>query len=79
MPLRLWIRDRDRRRDPAPIDATGYRAVLVGTAAWAIATVAVLAFPEATGASGDPAVLVTCGVGVLLGLIGLVYTGRRTG
>jgi Protein of unknown function (DUF2530) len=79
MRLRLWIRDRDRRADPPPIDATGFRAVAVGTAAWAVATIAVLAFPEATGASGDPAVPVTCGVGLLLGLIGLVYTGRRTG
>jgi Protein of unknown function (DUF2530) len=79
MPLRLWIRDRDRRRDPPPVDATGRRAVAVGTAAWVVAAIGVLAFPEATGASDDPAVLVTCGVGVLLGLIGLVYTGRRTG
>jgi hypothetical protein len=79
MPLRLWIRDRDRRPDPAPADATGRRAVAVGTVAWAAATAAVLAFPAATGADGDPAVIATCGVGVAVGLIGLVYTGRRPG
>jgi hypothetical protein len=79
VPLRLWIRDRDRRPDPAVLDGTGRRAVAVGTVAWAAATVAVLAFPDATGADNDPAVLGTCGVGVILGLIGLVYTGRPRG
>jgi hypothetical protein len=79
MPLRLWIRDRDRRPDPAALGETGRRAVAVGTVAWAAATVSVLAFPEATGANGDPAVTRTCGVGVALGLIGLLYTARRRG
>ena len=79
MPLRLWIRDRDRRPDPAPADASARWAVAVGTAAWAAATVAVLAFPGATGADGDPAVIATCAVGVVVGLIGLVYTRRRPG
>ena len=77
MPLRLWIRDRDRRPDPAPADASGRTAVLAGTVAWAVATVAVLAFPLVTGAEGDPAVLATCGIGVALGLIGIAYTRRR--
>jgi hypothetical protein len=79
MPLRLWLRDRDRRPDPAPADASGRTAVVAGTVAWLAATAAVLAFPDATGAGGDPAVLTTCGVGVALGLIGIVYTRRRTG
>ena len=78
MPLRLWIRDRDRRADPAPAEATGRTAVAVGTIAWSAAAVAALAFPGAIGAD-DPAVVTTCGVGVAVGLIGLVYTGRRTG
>jgi hypothetical protein len=79
VPLRLWIRDRDRRPDPAVLGATGRGAVAVGTVAWIAATVAILAFPDATGADNDPAVLGTCGVGVMLGLIGLVYTRRRRG
>ena len=79
MPVRLWLRDRDRRPDPAPADASGRQAVIVGTVAWAVATAAVLAFPNATGAGGDPAVTATCGIGVALGLLGIVYTRRRRG
>ncbi len=63
--------------EPAPLDLDGVTAVLVGTIAWAVATVVLLLLREQL-AESDREWWVWVGVsGVGLGLIGLWYTRRR--
>ena len=42
--MRLYVRDSERRPDPAPLKTDDRKVILVGLAAWAIATIVLLAF-----------------------------------
>jgi hypothetical protein len=69
--MRLWLKDSERRPDPAPVATDDRTAVLAGLALWLVGTVVVLiVVPE-------PWLIATCAVGIVLGLIGLLYTRRR--
>ncbi|GAB2467458.1 putative membrane protein YccC [Conyzicola lurida] len=69
--MRLWLKDSERRPDPAPVTTDDRKAVLAGLALWLVGTVIVLiVVPE-------PWLIATCTVGLVLGLIGLVYTQHR--
>ena len=74
--MRLWLKDSERRPDPAPVQTDDRMPMIVGIAAWAIAFVGLLVvgprFPGFTGVW-----LVTCALGFVLGLFGLLYTVRR--
>jgi hypothetical protein len=71
--MRLWLKDAERRPDPAPVKTDDRKAVLVGLALWIVASVVVLVgWPDAA-----PTAIVTCATGIVLGLVGLVYTHRR--
>ena len=72
--MRIWLKDADRRPDPAPVTTDDRKAVLVGTGAWVVALVLLAVMPT----EGDNSWWVlACAIGVGLGLLGLVYTHHR--
>ena len=75
--MRLWLKDSERRPDPAPMRTDDRKAVLVGTAAWLVALLGLLLFGGFLVDAGQRWWLVTCTIGVGLGVLGLVYTQRR--
>lgn len=77
--MRLWLKDSERRPDPAPVKTDDRKAYLVGLIAWVIALVLVIVFLPTLTADGRGWWLWTCIAGLGLGLIGLLYTHwRRT-
>lgn len=60
-----------------PLDVTGVRTVLVGTALWLIALVALLPFYSTLRDDGHVWWIWTCVAGVALGVLGLEYCRRR--
>jgi len=72
--MRLWVKASERKPDPAPLVTDDRKAVLVGLVAWVVGLVVLLIVP-----GSEPLWRWTCGVGILLGIVGLVYTHRRRG
>jgi len=70
--VRLWLRDSERRPDPAPARADSRKALLAGTAAWLVALVVALAFREPLGAAGLGWLVWAAVTGAVMGLVGLV-------
>ena len=70
--MRLWLKDSERRPDPAPAKTDDRKPMLVGLALWLAGLVAVLLL-----APGNPGLFWTCVVGLALGLIGLLYVRTR--
>lgn len=77
--MRLFIRDSERRPDPAPVATDDRKVVLVGLAGWILALGILLLLLPQLQESGLVWVLwtVVCGLG--LGLVLLVVTARRHG
>jgi FtsH-binding integral membrane protein len=75
--MRLFIRDSERRPDPAPVKTDDRKVVLVGLVLWIIALGVMLVLLRQLEESGRVWVLWTVVVGFGLGLILLVYTSRR--
>ena len=75
--MRLFIRDSERRPDPAPVKTDDRKVVLVGLVLWILALAGMLLFLGALEDSGFVWLLwtVVCGLG--LGLVLLVFTSRR--
>lgn len=75
--MRLFIRDSERRPDPAPVKTDDRKVVLVGLVLWILALAGMLLFLGALEDSGLVWLLwtVVCGLG--LGLVLLVVTSRR--
>jgi len=73
--MRIWLKDSDRRPDPAPVKTDDRKAVLAGTGAWVVALAVLLAVIPT--APDDRWWLLTCAIGVGLGLLGLIYTQQR--
>jgi hypothetical protein len=71
--MKLWLRDSERKPDPAPVKTDDRAAVLVGLALWIAALVIVLIMRP------GPDVVWTCATGAVLGLVGLIYTHARRG
>ena len=74
--MRLWLKDSERRPDPDPIHTDDRLAIIVGIALWVVA-LAVFLFFAPLLAAGYHWWLWTCIVGLVLGLVGLVYTHLR--
>lgn len=77
MPLRLWLRDSERRPDPTPVQTDDRKAMFVGTIGWLVALVLLLALSGPLGLADHEWWYLTCAIGLGLGLLGLVYTIRR--
>jgi len=66
-----------RKPDPPPLRTDDVRTVLVGTALWAVALLALLPFWSRLEDAGRLWWVATCACGFGLGLVGLAYTRRR--
>jgi hypothetical protein len=75
--MRLWLKDSERRTDPAPVKTDDRKAMLVGVSLWLVALVVLLAELGPLLATGKDLWLWTCVVGIALGLVGILYTHRR--
>ena len=71
--MRLWLRDSERRPDPVPAETDDRKAVFVGLGLWVVALVVVLVFGRQLTDAGDGWWLWTIAIGLVLGLVGLVY------
>lgn len=75
--MRLWLKDSERRPDPAPLATDDRKAMLVGLAAWVVALILVLFFFGAASDAGNGWWLWTCVAGIIIGVLGLIYTQAR--
>jgi len=74
--VRVYLKDSERRPDPAPVQVDERKAVFVGLVIWILATVVYLLVFAVNG-QADAIVVWTCTAGIALGLGGLAYTERR--
>jgi FtsH-binding integral membrane protein len=77
--MRFFVRDSERKPDPAPLKTDDRKVVLVGLVLWIVALAGMLVFLPALQSSDLVWWLWTVVVGLGLGLILLVYTSRRHG
>lgn len=75
--MRLWLKDSERRPDPQIRTTDDRKAVMVGLVGWLAALIALLLFRDQVVQAGNGWWLFTCAIGIALGLLGLVYLGRR--
>ena len=75
--FRLWVRDADRRPDPQVKQTDDRTPVIIGTALWVVALIAVLLEPVAIPESSRLPYTLTCATGVVLGPLGLLYFRLR--
>jgi len=75
--VRLFIKDSERRADPAPLKTDDRKVVLVGLVLWIVALGVMLALLSQLQDSGLVWLLWTVVGGLVLGLGLLVYTARR--
>lgn len=75
--MRLFIKDSERRPDPAPVKTDDRKVVLVGLVLWIVALGVMLALLPQLQESGRVWLLWTVVVGFGLGLVLLVYTSKR--
>lgn len=73
----LYLPPEQRRPDPRPLRTDDRKAVLVGTAMWAVLLVVTLVVREDLTAADRAWWPWSCVAGVVLGLVGLVYLQRR--
>lgn len=67
----------ERRPDPPPLPTNDVRAVVVVTAAWVVALLALLPFASRLADDGRTWWFATCGFGIALGGVGIYYCRRR--
>jgi FtsH-binding integral membrane protein len=75
--MRLFIKDSERRPDPAPLKTDDRKVVLVGLVLWIIALGVMIALLPQLQSSGLVWLLWTVVGGLVLGLVLLVYTAKR--
>jgi FtsH-binding integral membrane protein len=75
--MRLFIKDSERRPDPAPVKTDDRKVVLVGLVLWIVALGVMLALLPQLQESDLVWLLWTVVVGFGLGLVLLVYTSKR--
>lgn len=77
--MRFFIKDSERRPDPAPLKTDDRKVVLVGIVGWILALVVMLLLLPQLQESGLVWLLWTVVGGLVLGLVLLVVTARRHG
>jgi hypothetical protein len=75
--MRLWLKDSERKPDPAPVVTDDRVALLVGIGAWLVALVVMLLFVQPLLTTGRGWWLWASVAGLAIGLIGLLYTHSR--
>lgn len=75
--MRLFLKDSERRPDPAPVQSDDRKAFLVGIVLWILGLALVIVFLGPLTDGGHAWWLWTCVAGLVLGLIGLIYTHYR--
>ena len=75
--MRLFIKDSERRPDPAPLKTDDRKVVLVGLVLWIVALGVMIALLPQLQSSGLVWLLSTVVGGLVLGLVLLVYTAKR--
>jgi hypothetical protein len=75
--VRLYLRSRDRRPDPAPLPTKDRAVVLTGMAIWAVLWGLSLVFRARLAAAGNGWWIWTPPAAIALGLFGLWYIGGR--
>jgi FtsH-binding integral membrane protein len=75
--VRLFLKDSERRPDPAPVKTDDRKVVLTGLVLWIVALGVMLALLPQLQESGLVWLLWTVVGGLVLGLGLLVYTARR--
>lgn len=75
--MRIWLKDSERKPDPAPVKTDDRKAILVGIALWIAALAVLLLFLGPLVESGSGWWLWTCVAALVLGIIGLLYTHWR--
>jgi hypothetical protein len=74
--MKLYLKDSERKPDPAPIETNLRLVVVIGIALWAI-TLAVFVVAPATVPASRPWWPFTCIVGILLGIYAFFKVGKR--
>ena len=75
--MRLWLKDSERRPDPAPVQTDDRKAFLVGIAGWVLGLAVFIVLLPTLTADGHTWWLWTCVAGLVIGLIGLLWTHWR--
>lgn len=75
--MRLWLKDSERRPDPAPIKTDDRKAMLVGIGLWVVGLAVLLVFMVPLNIAGNGWWLWACVAGLALGLVGILYTHWR--
>jgi FtsH-binding integral membrane protein len=77
--VRIWLKDSERRPDPEPVETDDRKAMLIGIGLWVLGLATLLLFIEPLNTAGNLWWLWTAVAGLVLGLIGLIYTHLRRG
>jgi cytochrome bd-type quinol oxidase subunit 1 len=75
--MRFYIKDAERKPDPAPIKASARLAVMVGLVLWVLALAACLLNLEALAAAQKSWWLATCIFGIILGIFAFFKVRNR--
>lgn len=75
--MRIWLKDSERRPDPAPVKTDDRKAVLVGIALWVVGLAVLLLLLAPLTQAGMGWWLWACVAGLALGLVGILYTHWR--
>lgn len=68
----------DRSRNMAPLDVDGVKTFKIGTAAFALALILCLVFRSKLAEYGHEWWIWTCVTGIVIGILGIIYTSRRS-
>jgi len=77
--MRWYIKDSERRPDPAPVPTDDRKVILVGIVLWLVALAVLLVVLSAVLEAGRVGWLWTTLVGIGLGLVLLVFAHRKQG
>ena len=73
------MKDSERRPDPEPVQTDDRKAMLAGMGLWVLGLAVLLLFIEPLNEAGNLWWLWSAVAGLVLGLIGLIYTHLRRG